>query len=62
MTIRAFVGRIYRILFGKKPVPFQARGEGVVISEGCEFGNPERIVLEDYILMGENTRIYAQGG
>lgn len=51
-----------RIGIKKEDAQFAYRGENVVISPGCQFGNADKIRLESNVFIGEGTCIFAQGG
>lgn len=53
-----FLGLIYK---RRADYKFAYCGKGVVVSEGCTIGNSKNIYLEDYVFIGENCHIYAQG-
>ncbi len=52
---------INKIIEYKEPMKYGSRGENVWIGSKCEFGNPEKIFLDDDVYIGEKTCIYAQG-
>ena len=53
--------KIYKCFKKQKPIQFRALGKNVVLVDGCEFGNPENITIEDNVVIGEKCCIFAIG-
>lgn len=62
MTLLGFLSRIYHQLIRNTPPHNELRmGVGVVIEDDVSLGNLHNIIIEDYVFIGEGTKIYAQG-
>ena len=60
--MRKTLRKVLKYLRKTKDTPeFGLRGDNVIISEGCDFGNPKNIKIEDNVFIGEKCAIYAIG-